>query len=243
MTMRRIFVFGDSHTRAILGAVAANPCDDVKIDVHWIRSEKNGKVQGDLDYEDAKAIASSLEPTDLMAISLLGTRHNVVGLLRDERPFDMHGDDGASCGGDGELIPRAVMADMFAAISQKNKRIAELRSLSRAPVYHLMTPPPKGDNDYLASRLLRYRDRVVGEYDVNPAPLRLALWQSEMRAVAQVCEGWGVRVLPVHPQAFDERGFLKQEYYGPDATHANEGYGALVVEQLRGALNAGETIG
>jgi hypothetical protein len=238
--MRRIFVFGDSHTRAILQAAEIASCDDVSIDVHWMRTEKDGKVQGDLDYEDAKAVASSLEPTDLMAISLLGTRHNLVGLLRHEQPFTVHGTDGAPCSDEGELIPRAVMEDVFAAASQKNKRIAELRNLSRAPVYHLVTPPPKGDNDYLKSRIM---SKVAGEFDVSPAALRLALWQLEMQAVKRVCEGWNVLLLPAHPQAFDEHGFLKHEYYASDATHANRAYGALVLEQLRGVLNAGEKIG
>lgn len=241
--MRRIFVFGDSHTQAILGAAATASYDDVKFDIHWMRSEKNGKVRGDLDYEDAKAIASALEPTDLMVISLLGTRHNVVGLLRHEQLFTVYGADGAPSSGEGALIPRAVMEDVFEDVSQKNKRIAELRSLSRAPVVHLMTPPPKGDNDYVKSRIMRYRDMVVGEYDLNPAALRLALWQLEMQAMKRVCAGWDVRQLPIHPDAMDEYGFLRHEYYGPDATHANQAYGALVLEQLYTALNAGVEIG
>ena len=236
--MQRIFVFGDSHTRTLRKAVsdeAGNTLLPCEFDIHWMLTEKNEVVRGDLKYEDAQHIVANLNSRDILVISLLGTAHNIFGLVQHERRFMLIDKQLDSIGitEDIELIPSRCIQDMFDAFCRKNGRIKELKSLSHAPVFHLMTPPPKQDNNFIKQKASRYRDMLISnEYDISPPYLRLRLYQLEMQALTQVCKEWGIDVIPPPTEAITPEGFLKEEYYGSDATHANSAYGKLVVQQL-----------
>jgi hypothetical protein len=233
--MARIYIFGDSHTRALKNA-QGDPnllYSSLDYDVHWMQSEKNGVIRGDLRYEDALNDVSGLNENDYLVISLLGTYHNIVGLIEHEIPFYLAEDDQSEhvfldrC-----LIPASIVSDMFIEFCKKNNRIAALKKATRAQVFHLATPPPKGDNAYIKSKINRYRDKVIGEYDINPSTIRLKLWQLEMQALSDVCRGYGISFLPPPVEAVDEAGFLRVDYYADDGTHANKKYGILVLSQL-----------
>jgi len=60
---------------------------------------------------------------------------------------------------------------------------------------HLMTPPPKEDNVYIKSVINRYRAKMVGEYDIQVAEVRLKLWDIEMEALQIVCGEYGINVV------------------------------------------------
>jgi len=235
-----IFIFGDSHTRALKDAhnnfKFLEP--SLNLNIHWMLSVKNGMVRGDLRYEDALTIASNLSENDLLVISLLGTSHNLFGLIEHEIPFFFSDADQSEHNGpEKHLIPFNLMYDMFVEFSKKNKRIPELRKATKAKVIHLMTPPPKGDNDFIKSKISRYRDKVLGEHSINSPTIRLKLWQIEMQALQNVCEEYGIYIVPTPEPAFDTGGFLRADYYGGDATHANMKYGKLVLSQLEKLLN------
>ena len=53
--------------------------------------------------------------------------------------------------------------------------------------------------------------------------------------VAEFCVQQGIEVIPHPPDAVDETGYLRPIHY-TDATHTNESYGALVLQQIRRAL-------
>lgn len=80
--------------------------------------------------------------------------------------------------------------------------------------------------------MVRYRGAVLSESTLNPPILRLKMWEVEMQALAGVCNEWGIGYIGVPPKARTTEGFLRPEYYAPDATHANVAYGHLVLEQL-----------
>ncbi len=233
--MKRIFVFGDSHTRALKDAhkdfKLLEP--SLNFEIHWMLSEKNGAIRGDLRYEDALTTASDLLESDLLVISLLGTGHNIFGLIEHDIPFYLWDDYQSEHSAPGkDLIPINLIYDMFIDFCKKNKRILELKKGTKAKVVHLMTPPPKGENDYIKSKISRYRDKVIGDYAINPPKIRLKLWQLEMKALRDICEDYDIEILPPPECAIDDAGFLKIDYYGSDATHANIKYGKLVLSQL-----------
>ncbi|MDD2759961.1 MAG: hypothetical protein PHH11_06665 [Methylomonas sp.] len=233
--MPKIFVYGDSHTRVLKDAAERFPKGNkIEFDIHWMFSEKNGVTRGDMMFEDAKTAVASLQSGDIFVISLLGTAHNIFGLVEHERKFCVVSEQ---CSNntflDCELIPSSTMRDMFYGVCQKNKRIGELKSQATVPVYHLMTPPPKEDNEYIKAKTSRYRDKIIGEHDINKPELRLALWNLEMSAVKQFCEGLDVNVIEPPFESISEHGFLKPHFYGGDATHANRAYGELVLYQLK----------
>ena len=233
--MKRIFIFGDSHTIALKDAQNDYKFSKpyLNLDIHWMLSEKNGVVRGDLSYKDALTCASELCESDLLVISLLGTSHNVFGLIEHEIPFFFsNADQSEHNGPEKHLLPINLMYDMFVEFSKKNKRIPELKKATKAKVIHLMTPPPKGDNDFIKSKISRYRDKVLGEHSINAPTIRLKLWQIEMQALQKVCHEYGIYVAPTPAPAFDTGGYLGADYYGGDATHANMKYGKLVLSEL-----------
>jgi hypothetical protein len=77
-----------------------------------------------------------------------------------------------------------------------------------------------------------YRNKVVEDFGVEKAESRLKLWLLEERLMAEWADSLGMRFLPAPRAAFDDRGFLKEIYYDDDVTHANSGYGALVLRQI-----------
>src|SRR5262249_38654735 len=127
--------------------------------------------------------------------------------------------------------------DFFKSRMQAAERFKRLRTATTCRVCHLSTPPPKGDNAYVESRIRdRYRDRSVAEAGINAPGLRLRLWQIEMRALRAICIEQGVEFLEAPREALTTDGFLHPRYYADDVTHANEAYGELVVRQIEAVL-------
>ncbi len=153
MPKARIFVFGDSHTRSLLHAIDEGLINESQFDysIHWMLTEKNGVVRGDLKIEDAYQTIKSLSGKDIVAISLLGTAHNIFGLIQHEQPYVLFetGSQPLACNAGTQVIPRNAMKDMFDSWSRKNTRINKLKDCSSVRVFHLMTPPPKQDNEYI----------------------------------------------------------------------------------------------
>lgn len=242
MSKTRIFVFGDSHTRALLNAANESSTeDDFVFSIHWMRSEKNGVVRGDLGIEDAFEKIKSLGGQDILVISLLGTAHNIFGLVQHEQPFDLM-EAGSSFDMEdlhGQIVPRNIMWDMFEFWGRRNKKIKKLKDCSSVRVFHLMTPPPKQDNGFIESKTAKYRDHVVAVKGISRAELRLRLWNLEMQVLKHICDEWGIGVIPPPNDAIETEGFLKKEFYGNDATHANTAYGALVLKQLKDIAASG----
>lgn len=236
MSRVRIFVFGDSHTHALSLAArqAADLPDDVEFDIHWSLKEKNGNVRGDMKKADALEAVAALQGRDIAVVALLGTLHNVFGLLRHERPFQlMDATSEAFDASHGELLPRAAMYDALRHRCEENGFLAAVRKRTRVRVFHLMTPPPKTDSEFLLSKIDRYRGRRASDVGVADAASRLRFWQLEKQVVSDFCEALGVTLVAPPIQALDASGFLRKAFYADDATHANAAYGALVLEQLR----------
>lgn len=228
---------GDSHTQALRKAQVARPADDrgnVHFDINWLLTTKGDKTRGTLPREEAKIMAASLNPSDVVVLTIAGTLHNIFGLLRHEQPFDMFDlEEKETSLLDGTmLIPEKVLWDMFYTTAGKNKQIMALRDGASCPVYHLSTPPPKKDNQYIEARVVRYRERQVSEVGINSPCTRLKLWKLEMRVLKQLCTEWGMLLLPPPAGSQTAEGYLKHEFYADDATHANAAYGELVLQQL-----------
>ena len=244
MSRKTVFVLGDSHTQALAKAHEARAgqepkADDVQFDIHWLAKRKREIVTGDLELADAVERAAQLQPDDVMAISIAGTLHNTLGLLQHDKPFDLFTRGESMTLAEGRVVvPENALWDMFKGMAYPNKRIAALRGKARCSAYHLATPPPKEDGKFILARVARYRDRLVAEAGVNPAATRLKLWKLEMRVLAHLCAEWRMHLLLPPVEAQTPEGFLKPEYYADDATHANAGYGELVLRQLEAVAEA-----
>jgi hypothetical protein len=64
-----------------------------------------------------------------------------------------------------------------------------------------------------------------------PPLLRYKMWRLHSRVFRKACEDAGLRFIAAPAKSMDRSGFLARFCYG-NATHANRGYGELVIRQL-----------
>lgn len=244
---RKIFVIGDSHTRVLgkaeeLRVQSGDSPSECAFDIHWILTKKGDKSRGDMPLEEAVAIAKALGPDDIVVISLAGTLHNIFGLLRHDPPFDFYTADDDHVESGTQIIPFHAVKDLLYDSARNNRNIIAIKKAASCRIFHLPTPAPKEDNEFIQEKTVRYRDRFVLDAGINSPAIRLKLWELEMEVVEELCREWGMSFIPAPLGSQTDAGFLKKDYYGADATHANEAYGQLVLRQLEDiALGAGAT--
>lgn len=215
----------------------------MQFDINWLLKKRSEKVRGELKLKDAIERASLLNANEIVAILVLGAAHNKYGLLEHEQPFDVLSPGGENNKPSKELlfIPYNAVWDMLETDIKKNKTIQNIKKASRCRVIHISTPPPKEDNDFIKNSTNKLRGDGIS---ISSASVRLKLWNLEMNVIRHVCNEWGIQFLPAPESAMTPDGYLKPEYYGIDATHANTAYGELVLRQLeKTACETGEAEG
>ena len=231
----KVLILGDSHTRAISKASEINgPCiNGVDFEIIWVNFRNTPDARGDMPFDQALDRVSGLNQPDLVVISILGTFHNRFSLVQHELPFDfiMPGEDYMPVEGT-VLVPYNTVYDEMKSFLQRNRSIVKIRDRAPCRVSHISTPPPKQDNEFIRERVKKYRDKIVDETGISAPGLRLKAWKLEARALGEFCSERGVIFVPAPGTCCDTEGFLKEEYYAQDATHANELYGRLVMQQL-----------
>lgn len=236
---KSILVLGDSHVHALIAAHrVATPDKLQRIDFVISRLEqgkRNEKVPG-MPMAEALRHAERLETSDLIAFAPRGNHYNMIGLLRHPVPFQVV-ESNREHGAGLQVIPTMQLIDFFTVNPSQGygAQILKLRRATRAPAVWLETPPPKADEAHIRTHAeAAFRKAGLADAGVAPAELRLSLWRLQQQAARQFCSQFDIRYFPAPPESMDVNGFLRVEYYARDATHANPGYGQLVLEQLAG---------
>jgi hypothetical protein len=245
-SVRRIQVLGQSHVQALreasqIRSLKSGENKDTNIALHWLLKEKADGINiGDVPLQTSLKLAGELAPTDLLAVSILGTFHNTVGLLNHEYPFTVLSEDERMLPENirETVIPHHVMKDIFKN-RMTTKKLKNIRESTIAPIYHLAPPPPKKNADVILSGFRSRKKRSARKRGVAPAPLRLKLWEMEMDVLSEVCNEFDITLLPPPDGAIDGKGYLRSICYAHDATHANALYGELVLRQLENLLGQG----
>lgn len=224
-----IFIFGNSHVRTLKSALSnkiySKNTEEIYFDADYIAPADSNGIQEGRSFSESIKDAERLSEQDILVVSTAGTEHNIIGLLQSDKPFNFDFTDK-------ETIPYRVILDHMMEAARRNRAVLAYRNATKARFYHLPPPPPKGDNEYIYKNMVQYRGIPLAKAIINPPPVRLRLWEIEMDALRRVCAEWGAEFLPVPAESRTNDGFLKPEYYGPDGTHTNAAYGALVLEQL-----------
>ena len=93
-----------------------------------------------------------------------------------------------------------------------------------------MNEPPRF---YLAQEL-----KVnLQDVELSPRLLRLKLWMVLQEMLEDAARAHSVPFVPVPASVQTGDGFLAEEYWAWDATHANEAYGRVMLDHLAAALN------
>ncbi len=223
--MRRIVVLGSSHTAAIYSAAEERP----DVTVRWVQSKEGAR--GDISIDEAFELVASLTEEDLLAITWLGTQHNISGLVQDPIPFDFMEPGSDDFDPKKQLIPYNLARNFFLNAISGSGFVTRLAKTSKARNYLLSIPPIIGDQDFMIRGLDVYRGLKVEERGVTPAKIRAKMWRLEMSCMEELAPSYGCAFIPVPPSSIGRDGYLLPDLY-QNPTHANTKYGAMVLDQL-----------
>ena len=236
---RRLLVVGNSHTQMIQDAAGTRaklgqPLGD--IEVCWLISRGKGDF-GNTSREDALAKIQSLGSSDLLALTLLGTLHNMIGLFKHDTPFTLVETAGGPITppAGSEVIPMNQMRELFEDHVQHNPLFKSLVDAAPCPVLHFFPPPPK--EFFAASGKSRVIDGRPVRLEYAAAPSRVALWKLEAAIASAYLAGLSVHHYSMPEGSATRDGFLAPAYHAKDATHANSAYGELLLRDFEHMLH------
>ena len=235
MTKGRILILGNSHTRMMARALAARQqngaASEFDIEICWLTTPGRSAF-GDTSREDALAKVQALTERDLLAMTWLGTAHNVAGLLEHEVPFSLAEtvDGPVEAPAGAEIVPLSLMRAMLDNWIRSEDVVTRYGASAPCTAVHIMAPPPKKQ---VKPRARTDEDSKGRDEMRFAAPQsRLAFWKLEAALVRRYVTGLGVRAYDYPPGVLAADGFLLDEYHAPDATHANTPYGELCLAAL-----------
>jgi hypothetical protein len=181
----------------------------------------------------------------VIAVMWNGNQHNASFLLAPKPPIRIYLDGSNQ---DSDIEALWVPAEMIKAHLKYDydHLLSVLQRMVSVTVDTIVlgTPPPKPEG--MIKKVLPNEAYFVSMaetmgIDLKTALLtseaaRLALWEIIQDTLMEAAAETGARYLPVPNPAFDENGFLREEYSAPDATHANASYGALIWQAISETL-------
>lgn len=241
---KQIIIIGDSHTHALKKALKNSGNEDYlnAFEIYTYAKIKNDKKVGDLSLDEAKHLVSKLSKSDVVVSLTGGNQHNSVSLIQHPQKFSIV-DELQSPTENIETIPTNVMRSVFDKGLRGNdfKRIAELKSSTKASYYHVGATPPKSDAKHILKKHeTDFAKGGITSHGVTNEFLRLKIWKLQLEITQNLCNEIDVNYFPFPQEAQDEFGFLAKDYYAEDATHANEKFGLLMLQKLYTKFFQGE---
>lgn len=235
----QIAVFGDSHTAAMFSAKEypdrAHHYDHIRI--YRLLKEKNGRMIGDATLEEFCAEIAKLRPQDFVFSAAGGNQYAVVSTVQSPVDFDFltSPTDEEVASVDGEIVPFRA----FASHIERGVRgtlgpvLKQMREATPAKLFHLAPPPPKQDNQFIATHF-ESRFARAGLRDLGPTrpSLRLKAWQLQLKFLADLCAEHDTELMLPPVRAVTDEGFLAPRCYAKDVTHANRRYGEYVLKDM-----------
>lgn len=239
--MNSAIVIGQSHVNAIAEALAQRSTPS-EISLYRLESKGGMPEPGAISTSEAVALVAGAQSTTPVFLSVLGTYHNILGLLRSGEQFDFLLDpEEIADSTTATQIPHRAIANAFDAIFSASNTLRRLREAANSPLYLLSTPPPKQCNEFILESFMRqkkpmYRGKSVRDIGIETPEKRAKLWLMETQLLRRWAKSHAMEFVPAPARAFSEGKFLSRDYYAGDVTHANAAYGALVVEQIEEIL-------
>jgi hypothetical protein len=206
------------------------------------KRKQSGVVVGNTSFESFLEVIAQLSPHDVVLSAIGGAQYAAFSTIQHPQPFDFYTKEPRGLvEKSAEIIPFRALSSHFAErISQDTGvRLKALRDATKARVVHLIPPPPKVDNEFIAL----YHEKMFAADDIvsrgiSTPELRLKCWQLQRGILDKICRRYGIEVMPPPPKAM-RAGFLHPRYYGADSTHANRGYGELVLRAVEAQFPGG----
>jgi len=220
-------------------------------DAHFLRIQQrryfphfSGDQSGKMNEELYLDLTSSIADSEIVVSTVFGNEHNVFGLVNHPRPFDfIPKDEEIVClDSRAEFVPEKYVYDALKNRTRSNEMLLlKLRQLagSSRPIYHIQSPPPIPSAEHILSHPEKYGPRLK-ERGVASKYLRLKLWKLFSHIIQGYCDQSDILFVATPESAQDSEGFLKEKYWGEDATHGNSLFGAKVLEELSLKLSVKE---
>jgi hypothetical protein len=202
----------------------------------WVQNLKTG-VDGFSFHKNIEAdLGRMLTRADLVFSCFGGNAHNIFGLVQHPKPFDfvLRENPELPIAKDVEILPSFLVES---AIKQQGGfpesawGLKAIRSIYLGPIIHCESPPPVPSEDHLMQNAGVFKDKIE-QLGLAPRWLRYKLWRLHSHAIKRLCAKNNIAYLGAPLNFLDKDGFLTQEGWNPDATHANINYGHAVVNQL-----------
>ena len=240
MTRPEIVIAGHSHAMAIGLPVVAR---DAAVQLVSIGPGRWGLVGGwprGTDYWDALEREA---PKRAIILSWQGTEYLARFLVAPDPLFDFV----PKARPDTPLVPGATLVPESAVRALFSRSLADAASIvarltpAASAVFLPAPPPPKDDDDLIRRRVLmeqgfRVRLEQLGvspeTVRFSPPLLRLKLWELTQDLLRDAVEGAGGVYVQCPPEARDDRGLLRREFWNEDITHANKAFGNLMLDQM-----------
>ena len=240
----RIAVFGDSHSVALLRAqqYSKRTHQYEHIRVSRLRKEKDGKPVGDTSLADFCREIREFDSRDLVFSAVGGNQYAMVSTVRPAVDYDFLETPADEISDGAQLVPfRALAGFIESGIRETiGPVLREIRSSTEARVFHLVPPPPKQDNEFVAAHSEGYFARE-GLQDFGPTrpDLRLKCWKVQLSCLKSLCAELAIGLVTPPEKCVTPEGYLEPTCYAKDVTHANRRYGEAVLRQILKLSTAG----
>lgn len=174
--------------------------------------------------------ALKLRQPSLIAVSLGGNGHNILGLIEHPEPFAVVAPGWQEGALDGrQIIPattlRAVLAERLIRFAHIPATLREMFPDARLVIVN--PPPPQGDRaKILATPTVFANDIHRG---LAPDALRLAVHAVQTGIYRDLALRLGADFLTTPDRALTPEGLLAAKYCGRDPTHGNTAFGRLML--------------
>ena len=166
---------------------------------------------------------------------LHGNEHSILSLVQHAVPYDFHlpwEAQSALAEGAQPLPFETVRRQMEEALNPAIACLAMMRSkLPGVRIAHLMAPPPIESEAHIRQAPEVFREKIE-KTGVTPLSIRLKYYRLAERMLGESLKAFGIALLTSPAAAASPSGAIRDDFaYG--ATHGNDAYGRLVLDQMR----------
>jgi hypothetical protein len=243
--MHRFIAFGHSHIVAFAKGAYEYQAADLAAEAPRIEARfvylydpsYNPVLQGPADAPELhpKLREHLVElPWDFVVLVCGGNEHNVLGIVRNKRPFDfvLSSEPDLPLQPGYELVPEALIREVLKHyMADSLETMRTFRAGTELPVMQLEPPPPLPNRRVLAYPREFVRANLLRK-KIAPELIRYKLWRLESDIYTRFCNEADIAYLPAPAGMVDKSGMLAETGWGSDATHANPHYGIEVTKDV-----------
>jgi hypothetical protein len=228
----KIAIIGHSHISCMLMANRKSRTGpDTDFEFVQLHKFKSGHMPGALNLSTRNMDMSAMSEEVLLAaknasiavVCITGNAPALFGLRNlgqigaDEQPRS--------------IVPASIIKQMTDYVSAHDEWVLLLKKLIRLPLLVLPPPPPVGDNRWIQSNMGTFKE-ALERSGVSSPEYRLMLYKLWSDGIRDSASKNNVRFVELPHDVFNESGYLAEQYFGDEPSHANISYGDRLLRHL-----------